>query len=82
MEYRTPYIRPPVIGQISLTSPEERTREGDRWVALRTIARRPTPIQEQPSAIDADAPATAPRRPVLYEAVLQRHMDARRRMGW
>lgn len=83
MDRLTTYTRMPAIGQMSRPTPEQRTREGDRWVALRTLVRRPTFIQEAPDAPTQEpllAPAAA-RRPVLYESVLQRHLDARRRMG-
>ena len=54
-----------------------RTREGDRWVALRTLRNPTTTIQDA-----AGAPAVPPESaPVLYEAVVRRHMAARQRIG-
>ena len=60
-----------------------RTREGDRWVALRTLRNPTTTIQDAAGA-PAVPPESAPapeRRPVLYEAVVRRHLEARQRIG-
>ena len=60
-----------------------RTREGDRWVALRTL-RNPTTTIQVASGAPAVPPESAPapeRRPVLYEAVVRRHLEARQRIG-
>lgn len=60
-----------------------RTREGDRWVALRTL-RNPTTTIQDASGTPAGPPESAPapeRRPVLYEAVVRRHLEARQRIG-
>ena len=60
-----------------------RTREGDRWVALRTLRNPTTTIQDAAGA-PAVPPESAPapeRRPVLYEAVVRRHLEARQRLG-
>ena len=70
---------PPVkIGCITRPTPEERTREGDRWVSLRTL--RAAPVASAPANIPAaDQPAVQTR--ALYRAVDQRHADARRKLN-
>ena len=57
-----------------------RTREGDRWVSLRTLRNPTTTIQDTPSAPAEPAPPVD-RRPVLYEAIVRRHLEARQRIG-
>lgn len=57
-----------------------RTREGDRWVALRTLRNPTTTIQDAPAVPPEPAPPAA-RRPALYEAVVRRHLEARQRTG-
>ncbi len=57
-----------------------RTREGDRWVALRTLRNPTTTILDPEAPAPAPAPAGPERRPLLYEAVVRRHLEARQRL--
>ena len=65
------------IGSITHATPEERTREGDRWVALRTI--RTAPAQRTSSPVLTEDPPAVQTR-ALYHAINQRHADARRKL--
>lgn len=67
------------IGTIVKSTPEERLREGDRWVALRTLAHTSIPVSSIPS--DAPNPASTARRPIFLPDIDRRHAQARQRAG-
>ena len=79
MDRLATYALVAAIGEITRPTPEERTREGDRWVALRTLDHAPTTIQTDSPAADPLPPA--PRRPIFLTASDQRHAEARRKAG-
>ena len=66
------------IGTLTHSTPEERVREGDRWVALRTLhTSSPTASAPLTPADDVHAPQTR----ALYRAVEARHAEARRKLN-
>ena len=87
MDRLATYALVAAIGEITRPTKEERNREGDRWGALRTLSGAPTTIASDvqapaaPAQEQAPAAPPAPRKPVFYAAIEQRHMDARRRAG-
>jgi hypothetical protein len=62
MDRLATYALVAAIGEITKPTKEERNREGDRWVALRTLSGAPTTIQSepQPQQMQAAAPEAQP----------------------
>lgn len=82
MDKLATYALVAAIGEITRPTREERNREGDRWVALRTrTAPSTTILSSDAPAVDAPAEPTARRRPSLYLAVDAHHREARRKAG-
>lgn len=82
MDKLATYALVAAIGEITRPTREERNREGDRWVALRTrTAPSTTILSPDAPAVDAPAEPTARRRPSLYLAVDAHHREARRKAG-
>ena len=75
MDRLATYALVAAIGEITR---EERNREGDRWVALRSLDREPVSLADTPAAPPPPAPA---RRPVFVTAIDRRHAEVRRRLG-
>lgn len=83
MDKLATYALVAAIGEITKPTREERNREGDRWVALRTHTAPSTTIlsSDDPPAAQPAAAAPPARRPSLFLAVDAHHRDARRRAG-
>lgn len=68
---------PRTIGLITRPTPEQRAREGDRWVALRTLQTAST----APIALPAPTQINESRNRALFHAIDQRHAEARRKLA-
>ena len=66
------------IGTLTRPTPEERAREGDRWVSLRTLHTTPAAVIS-PAAPVSNPPA--PHTRALLHAVEARHAEARRKLN-
>ena len=71
---------PQRIGTLTRPSPDERHREADRWVALRTLTRDSVPAAA-PNLTRAPAQTPEPVVHALFRAVDRRHTEARRKLG-
>ena len=78
MDRLATYALVAAIGEITKPTREERNREGDRWVALRSLDREPVSLADTPAA---PPPPTPARRPVFVTAIDRRHAEVRRRLG-
>ena len=68
------------IGTIARPTPEERSREAERWVSLRTLSRASVPAGTMPAPCSSAQPP-APSDHALLRAVDRRHAEARRKLG-
>lgn len=82
MDKLATYALVAAIGEITRPTKEDRVREGDRWVALRTLQNPPTTIREvAPPPPPQEPQQPAYRKPLYYSAIQQRHLNARRMIG-
>jgi len=65
------------IGTLTRPTPEERAREGDRWVSLRAL--QTAPVSSHAAPIPAEK-THAPQTRALFRAVEARHAQARRNL--
>ena len=68
------------IGSIARPTPEERSREAERWVSLRTLPRTSVPTSALPASC-SPAQIPVPSDHALLRAVDRRHAEARRKIG-